>query len=106
MASGLTIVKRFFWSTLSLKTKSKYLIDPQTHQETSLTNNILMTTVYLNLKSDSSLPQSTAQQNMTVSVDKGANLLRTNPTGSQAQSVIQLEYQSGTLTLKEMRDMS
>lgn len=43
---------------------------------------------------------------MTVSVDKASNMLRTQATGSQAQSVIQLEYQSGVLTIKEMRDMS
>ena len=43
---------------------------------------------------------------MTVSVDKASNMMRTQATGSQAQSVIQLEYQSGVLTIKEMRDMS
>lgn len=59
-------------------------MDPQNIQESSLSNNLLMTTGFKNLKMPS--------ENIKIAIDKGANILRTSYGGAQSQSVIQLEY--------------
>lgn len=40
-----------------------------------------------------------------VSVDKGANSLRTTLIGAQPESILQLEYQPCVLSLKEIKDI-
>ena len=65
------------FSTIACKTSSKTLIDPQNSSESSLTNNLLMVSCYKALDSNSA--DASAIQ---VSVDKGANTLRTTYAGA------------------------
>jgi hypothetical protein len=41
-----------------------------------------------------------------VTVDKGANFLRSSYDGASSQSIIQLEYQTSSMTFKEIKDLS
>jgi hypothetical protein len=65
------------FSTIACKTSSKTLIDPQNSSECSLTNNIVMVSSYLPIQ-----PSNSQQNNIQVSVDKGANSLRTSLVGA------------------------
>jgi hypothetical protein len=67
------LVKNLFWSTICLKTQSKVVIDPQNLQESSLSNNLVMTTGFAPIG---------ALQNISVSIEKGQNILRTNYVGA------------------------
>ena len=41
---GPEMICKLFWSSVALKTSSKVVIDPQNIQESSLSNNLVMTT--------------------------------------------------------------
>jgi len=95
---GEQLVQKVFWSSIAFKSNSKVVIDPRNLQESSLSNNLLLTTGF------STLPY--RQEQIQLSIDKGSNILRTSYMGAQSQSVMQLEYQNCVLSLKEMQDIS
>lgn len=67
------LVKNLFWSTICLKTQTKVVIDPQNLQESSLSNNLVMTTGIASLNDI---------QNPKIIIDKGSNILRSNYVGA------------------------
>lgn len=77
---GPKLVKKVFWSTIAFKSNSKVVIDPRNLQESSLSNNLLLTTGFM------VLPY--REDQIELSIDKGANILRTSYMGAQSQSVI------------------
>jgi exosome complex RNA-binding protein Rrp42 (RNase PH superfamily) len=47
---GLNLIKKLLFSTTCLKVNSKFLVDPQSLEESSLSNNLQLTTCYMNVK--------------------------------------------------------
>ena len=92
---------------------SKVIIDPQSQEESSLTNNLVLVTnyfpmkLYFESKSQRGGEAKPLNLNKIASItDKGSNFLRCSYEGCQAQSMVQLEFQSSTLSIKELKDIS
>lgn len=77
------IVKQLLFSTIALQTNSKVVLDAKNILESSLTNNLVLVTSFLPLNSAAvGGVTPVSGQNLKISVDKGANLLRTSYGGS------------------------
>ena len=72
-----------------MQTNSKVVLDAKSILESSLTNNLVLVTSFLPLNSAGvGGSNQVSGQHLSISVDKGANFLRTSFNGASGQSVI------------------
>ena len=74
--SDQPVVKKYVFGTTCLKLATKYLVDPWSLEESSLSNNLILTTCYRSKEA--------ADDKIKATIDKCANSLRFSPEGVQS----------------------